>query len=58
MDRDLKITIGLVSSLLAVMLALACVKAHYEAKAFNKFSDEPATMMDALLLQLRVQADN
>ena len=32
------------------------IKAHYEVKTFNKFSDEDATIIDALFADLRIEA--
>ena len=54
MDADTKITVAITVVAFLVALGIWVVKSHFEMKAFNKFSETKATLVDAMFANLRV----
>lgn len=52
--KDTLIIIGLVLVILIVTCGGWVTKSYFEMKAFNKFSDTKATLIDAMFSNLRV----
>lgn len=58
MDTETKFYIGSVVVFVICAVVITVTQAHFEAKAFNRFSDKPATLLDALSAELRIEACN
>ena len=58
MEPETKYIIAGIVLILSLGIGLSLAEAYFEAKAFNRFSEKPATILDALSAELRIEACN
>jgi glycopeptide antibiotics resistance protein len=58
MDSEIKRFIATVVVGASFILGFAFMQAYFEVKTFNKFSEQEATVVDAMFAELRVEACN
>ena len=54
---DLWFPVVVMCSVFAISIGVWLIKSYYEMKAFNKFSEVPASYCDALFAELRIEAN-
>ncbi len=58
MDSETKFIVAISVFFVFIGFTLAFTQAHFEAKTFNKFSEQKASSVDAMFAELRVEACN